>query len=362
MEAGDGAIQVHTDRGTVHLTGTILSVAEIRQIALDAAKTVLLESWPIAEQLIAHRAEQITDIVIERMGAKDRSLFQRFQDPRFLAPLVSVQRSFAETGDRDLGSLLAGLLADLAAEPIRSRRDIVLREAIDCAPRLAAQHLNALTVIVMLKNMRYRWAPDVDILLEGLDRDLRPYYGAIPTDSFEYNYLGATAAGSYLPGLGATAYNTIFNGHANAMYRPFPPDEIPKEWTPDEEKGKELAAMLWLQRTEPIENSRVKLAPDAADVILSSDYDTEAKLTDMQKNLRNFVKPRSISAEDFKAAVEGKCPELADFFKIVDSTMALHFQPSPVGQMLARHEIATRSPKSAAEMDKLFAQPNHVAE
>lgn len=308
-----------------------------------------------ANQTYDNRAIKMTTQVITKTVAVDPELLERFKDPRAQVVLLKAQEAYGETGDDELGAMLAGLVVALVAEPTRTRQEIVLREAIECAPRLTAQHLNALITIVLLTRMSYRQAPDVDSLLGALDDELRPYYGAIPTDSFEFSYMGATAAGLFLPGLGHSVYNKIFTAHPNAMYPGFPPGEIPEEWAPTQDAGVELGAMLWLQKAEPIENSLVKIAPNAADVVLRSDPNAQPPLSEMQMKLRDFVKARSISEADFTAALRDKKPELAAFLDLVTSTMALHFQPSAVGLMLARHAVAVRSQRTAIEMDKMFA-------
>ena len=310
-----------------------------------------------ANQIYDGRAIKMTSEIITHTIAKDRELLERFKDPRAQVVLLKAQQAYGETGDDELAAILAGLVVALVAEPQRTRREIVLREAIECAPRLTSQHLSALSVIVCLTRMAYRLAPDVQTLIEALDEFLSAYYGTIPTDAFEYSYMGATAAGVFLPGLGDTAYNIVFNGHPNAMYPQIHPDEFPKEWAPDEEAGRELGAMLWLVKNGdvPSEKSRIKISPDAADLILSREQNAEAKLTDLQKHLRKFAQERSIKVGDFITAVREQKPELAEFFDTIGATNALHFQPSAVGMMLGRQAVAARSPHAAEQMDKLFA-------
>ncbi|MCP3811198.1 hypothetical protein NLX62_02420 [Mycobacteriaceae bacterium Msp059] len=333
-----------------------VSEQRVREIAIELWQNNAPRLAQEANATHNNRAIKMTSEVITRATARDPELLERFVDPRAQVALLKAQEAYGETGDDELGKILAGLVVDLVSESPRTRREIVLREAIECAPRLTSQHLAALSVIVELKNMRYRWARDVGGLLESFDRDFRPFYDRIPTDAFEYGYMGATAAGSYLPGLGNTAYDAVFNGHPNAMYAPFPIEDVPDEWVPDEASGKELSAMLWLLNSEQVEKRRIKLAPDAADVVLRANPDATPPLTEMQKNLRQFLKDRSIDAGAFKAHLRESYPELAAFFDVIDSTLALHFTPSPVGSMLARHEMATRSPETAAEMDKLFTK------
>lgn len=78
----------------------------------------------------------MTDKVLDRINETNPGLFVRWDDPRFLAVVTSAQRSYAETGDEDLTDVLASLVVGLAALPIRSRREIILRQAVDLAPKL----------------------------------------------------------------------------------------------------------------------------------------------------------------------------------------------------------------------------------
>jgi hypothetical protein len=359
MEARDNAVQVHIDKGTVNI-GAVLTVTEIRQIALYAAKTVLLESWPIAEKLIAQRAEQITDQVIAKIGAKNPNLFNRFEDPRFLAPLVSVQRSFAETGDAELGGILSGLLSDLAAEPIRTRREIVLRESMECAPKLTTRHLNALSVIFRITRIVHPLALDPSRLVSLLDSELRPYFDAVPSDSFDYSYMGATQAGTFVPAIGGTIYDRIYASHRNAMYEPFDVDELPKVYAgPIDQIQSEMNEVVHMieipyELTEAAgmnPTKKIKLKTDRVNKILSP---SPTGLTAAETKFREFLRRRSINEPQFTALIRDESPELAQFLDRVASTGALSFQLSPVGMMLARHEIETRSPEMAAQLDALF--------
>lgn len=354
QDGGDGSTNNQAARDiNIHHHG--VTEERAREIALELWQNNAPRLASEANSTYDGRAIKMTTEVITKTVEIDPDLLERFKDPRAQVALLKAQEAYGETGDDELGDILAGLVVALVAEPTRTRQEIVVREAIECAPRLTAQHLNALVVIVLLTRMSYRNAPDVDTLINALDDELQPYYDAVPTESFEYTYMGATAAGLFLPGLGHNVYNKIFTAHPNAMYPGFAPDELPEEWTPNQEAGAELGAMLWAQRAEPIENIRVKLRPEAAETVLRADQNAQPPLTEMQQKLRDFVKERSIGEEEFVARLREKKPGLAAFLDTVTSTMALHFQPSAVGLMLARHAVAVRSTRTAVEMDKMFA-------
>ena len=63
-----------------------------------------------------------------------------------------------------------------------------------------------------------------------------------------------------------------------------------------------------------------------------------------------------IDENDFTTELREKKPALADFLDTIDRASALNFRPSPVGMMIARQAVTTRSPQAAQEMDKLFAE------
>jgi hypothetical protein len=357
MDAGDNAVQVHTDSGVINV-GTNMTVSDVLEIGKSAARTVMLESWPIAEKLIDQRIEIILERIITRIQEKGEHLFERFKDPRFLAVLISVERSFAETGDEELGGVLSGLLVDLAGKPIRTRREIVLRESIECAPKLTTQHLNALSVIFRTTRMTHPLALDVSNLITLLDQDLRPYYGAVPADEFDYNYMGSTQAGTFVRTVGRSIYAAIFHQHRNAMYGPVDANELTElaSGTIDDMQAlfSEIVQFIEVPHVLGHSSQKWKLRHLAAHRILTTDAPTLHSLSVAENKLRAFIQSRSIGVSQFEQAVREQAPDLAQFLDHLSSTHALSFQLSPVGMMLARHEIETRSPETAAQLDALF--------
>jgi hypothetical protein len=174
------------------------------------------------------RLAEFTEMTLDRINVKNPTLFTRFADPRFLAPLARAHRSYAEIGDAELGEVLAGLLSDTAAEQVRTPKEIVLRRAIDCAPLLTQQQIIALGVNLEIKKGRCH-PRSVDELLEHWESRYRPYYGTIPTRSFDYTYIGTTDAGSFNRGSSLDVYRVLHYQYMNVMYTPFVLSELPPE-------------------------------------------------------------------------------------------------------------------------------------
>lgn len=358
MSAGNDAVQMHTDHGTINY-GTVLTLSEVLEIGKGAARTVLMESWPFAEKLIDQRIQIILESLIKKMQEKDEALLNKFRDPRFLAALVSIEKSFAETGDIELGEILTGLLTDLASKELRSRREIVLREAIECAPRLTTKHLNALSVILRIDRIRYPFDRTVAVFISSLAGDLSPYFNAIPDDNFDYEYMGATEAGTYLRMVESNIFERVYYSHRNALYEPFAIDDFVnylKEKVPSIEEFtaclNDVSGLLKVVPDDP--QNRIKLDwEDGERVLRYADQGTHT-VTLGEQYLHEFLMSRSMSLSQFEDAIRNQQPELGKFLDTLQSSRAFDFRLSPVGIMLARHEIGSRSPESAAQIDALF--------
>ncbi|SCX33260.1 LPO_1073/Vpar_1526 family protein [Mycolicibacterium fluoranthenivorans] len=359
MTAGDKSTQIVNEGGGTFNIGTPITITEIRTIALDVAKSVFVDSIMFARELIDARTENITDEVIRKITEKDPNLYHRFKDPRFLSSLLSIQRSFAETGDEELGGILSGLLADLAAEPIRSRREIVLRQAMECAPRLTTKHLNALSVLLRIERIRYPFDRTVAIFISSLAGDLAPYFNAIPDDSFDYEYMGSTEAGTYLRMTSSNIFERVYYVNRNALYDPFTIEQYldyleKRALDINELKTclNDVSRLLKIVPDDP--QKRIKLDWADGERILSYGSEGTHTITLGEQYLQEFLLSISVSISKFEGAIREQQPELGEFLDTLQSSHAFNFQLSPVGIMLARHEIESRSPETAAQLDSLF--------
>lgn len=103
---------------------------------------------------------------------------------------------------------------------------------------------------------------------------------------------------------------------------------------------------------------KLKLKTDNAIRILSVKQEVIQQLTSAENKFRIFVRDRSITEQQFETAIREQSPNLTQFLDQLQRTGALSFQLSPVGIMLARHEMESRSPETAAQLDVLFEESN----
>jgi hypothetical protein len=371
QESGDNSQQFQAGRDNIFIYQGVTE-ERAREIAVEVGRTILVESRAVAGQLISERADHITDMVIERVNVKDPALFARFEDPRFLAALTSAQRSYAETGDSDLADVLAGLVVGLASQPIRSRREIILRQAISVAQQLTTEHINALAVKVYLTSLKLTEPYDTEHLIRAFDTLLSHYYGRVPSSPIDYGYMSSTGV-CYTDQLSAFAsgpYQILHSTYLNSMYPAFTFSEMRETLLSDENENREEYGQLLgviaksadgVTRTDrgtvfanPEEDALFRVAPDHVATVLTNIPAVEQQLTEPQKQLRAMVQPRLLSVEEFQQKVAEVKPELADFLNFIQKTSALNFHLHPVGFIIAQHEIRSRAPQLATLIDAAF--------
>ncbi len=378
---------VNARKGIQHVTynGAQLTIADVRQISIDANRAEVLPAVravaseaAIAE--IDRRSYWLSDRVIGIISERSPELFKRWDDPRFLAALTSAQRGFAETGDEDLGETLANLVADLASQDIRTRKEILLRQGIDLAQRMTTEHINALATLMYLTQMKLSTPYDIEGLIEAFDGLLKPFYGRLPTSEIDYQYMSSTGAcytDQLRRELSWTAYGLIHRTYPNIMYTPFTVPEITEHFlSEDNPRRDENQQLLTLINRSPddvkytpeghtllsVDNARFRVHPDLVNTILTGNNGSAVvgprkctPLTESQTELREMVKQRSITVEQFKNEVVEMKPELAEFLEELQRTGGLHYRLHPVGFVIAKHVIASHAPLMAKAVDDALA-------
>lgn len=331
-------------------------------------ETVLREGRAVAEAVINERVEHLTNLIFDLIKRVDANLFNRFEDPRFLAALTSAQRGYAETGDADLAEELASLVVGLASQPVRSRREIFMRQAIEVAKQLTTEHVNALSVQTLLTSFKLGEPYfEPEWLIKALNTLLRPYYGRIPDSPLDYQYMSSMGA-CYTDQLRAFAsgpYHILHSRYKNAMYSSLVTADIQDLIDPENPDSVAFQKLLGYHAASEedvkqvdgkphvtVTGARFRVAPEAADRVLSDDRQVGGlSLTTAEAALRALVHPRMLTVDQFKDKVVETKPELAEFLDSVHSSGLLNYHLLPVGLVLAQHEIKARAPQLAAVID-----------
>ncbi len=363
-------------------TGNVVVVvtpADARQISNDTGRSELLpetrsitmpDAKAVVEQTLNRRLGELTDMLLDRINERDTGLFARFADPRFLGPLGTAHRAYAEIGSEQLGVTLSEMLADLAAQPVGSRREIFLRQAIEVTPRLTIEHINSLAVKLFISSITFGEPYDTDMLIRSLDTLFSPYYGRLPTSRFDYQYMSSTGVceSGQLGSFASGPYQVLYEKYRNSMYPALTyadlEDNLLSESNPDFAANQQLL-LVYAESEDDVEVSgqvtrvttdgaRFRVAQDHVATILSSRAGAEQQLTEPEKELRAMVLARTLSLDQFKNRIAELRPELAALLDTVERTGALGFPIQPVGFVLAQHEIRSRTPQLAAQIDAVF--------
>lgn len=353
-------------------TVVVVTPAEARKISNDTGRNELMrdtkaitmpDARAAVDETLHERFGELTDTLIEHINERDAKLFSRFADPRFLGPLGIAHRSYAELGSEELRTTLSGLLTDLAGQPVGSRREIFLRQAIDVTRVLTIEHINSLAVKLFM-TITLAEPYETDMLIRSLDTLLSPYYGRIATSRWDYQYMSSTGVcqDGQLGAFASEPYQYLHEKYRNSMYPALRFADV--ENNPLFADNQHLF-LCYVESEDDMrvtdvgtvvspQGARLRVSQDRAATILSTRNGAENGLTEPEKQLRAMILERMISVDDFKKRIAELRPDLASLLDTLQRTGALHFPMQPVGYVLAQHEVRARTPQLAALVDAIF--------
>lgn len=194
QSAETGAIAVQA-AGDVTI-GTVLTLQDVRQIAIDVYKANFYELAGEAKEIALARATQLTESYLERLQAEFPEGLQRAKDPALQHALYTAQKEHARVGDEDLSALLVDLLIDRTKTERRNLLQIVLDESITTASKLTSSQLAALSIIFLLRMTVNNGVGNHELLGEYFDKYVQPIAGALQRSNAEFQHLEFAGCGS----------------------------------------------------------------------------------------------------------------------------------------------------------------------
>lgn len=356
QSAGDGANQygagkelnITNNTTNNYVYGSDLTRADAEVICREVLDSSLPAITAAALEVFRERGERFTLGLIERVLARDSSLLGRMADPRIQVAISSAQTSFGETGDEDLGALLGNIIADMMSEPVRTHKEQLLRQCIDCAPRLSKLQINLIQATAILTVKYYSKIIDASVLLAALNEALAPYYGLIPDDYYEVSYIESIGVGSFLEVTAAEfggkhdAYTHIHSSHPHSLCTPFAESELPS--------GIKLSDVIErVVSNDQSEAALIKYLP-------KPEMHEELNLARKRGNtfggrqsgstpvaiLADFLVNQSINENQLENLARESYPELATFLDEITRIGAMRFKLGAVGLALADQGLALR--------------------
>ncbi len=213
QKAGDNSTNIQARSITVHQG---VSVAEVRQLALDVFRANFFELAGEAKDIARRRAEEITEDFLKKLQEQHAAGLQQAQEPDFQHALFTAQKEYARCGDKALGDLLVDLLVDRTKQPSRSILQIVLNESLVVAPKLTPDQLAALSLIFLSKYTINHGIRNHQTLWEYLDRHVAPFAPLISPKAACYQHLEYSGCGTV--GIGSVDLAEIFRRNYGGLF------------------------------------------------------------------------------------------------------------------------------------------------
>jgi hypothetical protein len=183
LRSGDQSVNVQVDSLNYGLT-----YQDAKALFLDLFKENFLKLQEEASTIATSRAEEITDSFLNKLATDYPAAIANAKDPDFQMALLLVQREYARSGDRELGDVLVDILVDRSAQSGRSLRQLVLKDALDTAPRLTPAEFAILAVIWWVRQVKCSVNSPIE-LYNALRQNLLPFADALATNTAEYRHL-----------------------------------------------------------------------------------------------------------------------------------------------------------------------------
>jgi hypothetical protein len=227
VRSGDQSVNVQVDTLNYGLT-----YQDAKALFTDLFKENFLKLQEEASTIATSRAEEITDGFLNKLAVNYPAAIANAKDPDFQMALLQVQREYARSGDKELGDILVDILVDRSAQSGRSLRQLVLKDALDTAPRLTPAEFAILTVLWWVRHVRCSVSNPIE-LSNAIRQSLIPFAGALTTNSAEYRHL--ESCGCLSVGIGQTDIVDVIR----QMYQGIFTDGFPRT---EESAGKLLEA------------------------------------------------------------------------------------------------------------------------
>ncbi|MGW3689413.1 LPO_1073/Vpar_1526 family protein [Streptomyces sp. NPDC005125] len=132
-----------------------LGVEDVEYIVTKMATEKFSSYSQEAFQVMKERVEEFAENYIREMLDRDPAAIENIKDPGMQSALLDAESGFAKTGDTDLGSILVDILVERTLATKRDVLQLALNEAIGVTQKLAANHLSAISIVFLFRQVRH---------------------------------------------------------------------------------------------------------------------------------------------------------------------------------------------------------------
>lgn len=132
-----------------------LTYRDVRDIATDLFKENFAHLVSAAKDAAETRAAEIRDEIIDRLEKDQKANPQSFSQVEKQVILLEAQKAYAVSGDDELKTILVNAVIGASNAPERSKKSIVLGEAVKIAPLLTKNQIKALGVSFAIRFVNF---------------------------------------------------------------------------------------------------------------------------------------------------------------------------------------------------------------
>jgi len=183
QRAGDNATQT-----VIHVDGSGITPEQAKSISNETFMNNFPTFMKVAEATAANRVAELTEKIVDRMSILEGAL-ESFSDPDFLCALNAAQTNFARVGGDELGDFLTEVISDRSDPKNHSMLDFVLSEAVEVAPRLSVEQIDAVAMLHILNETKLGNINSIQDLEKQFCEGSKKITQAYNCSSFSFSHL-----------------------------------------------------------------------------------------------------------------------------------------------------------------------------
>lgn len=178
------------------ITVSGVTLAEVREIALDVYRANATELRGVAESIAQGRAESITNAYLAKLYDEAPSRLRELTRPDIQIALSEAQKTFVRSGEENLERVLVDLLLHRTNEAQWTLQSLALDAAIECAAKLSEPQRRVVALIFALRHARPATVTTLSEFYSYLEKYVAPLVNDLPSRSTHYQHIVFVAVGS----------------------------------------------------------------------------------------------------------------------------------------------------------------------
>jgi len=321
--AGDKSLAAQAGRDVhVHVGASAEEIAAAVTSGVLGAME-LYQSREIAKETARGRAEELGNLIIEKLGSSEDVRKEVLENPDFHYALVHAGHEYVRSGDEHVAEILADLIATRSKVSGRNRLTLSLNDALSKAAILTENEFAVLSFIFLVRETRQLNLSNWEKFVEFHRRVLPPFIASLPEHNTSLRYL--VGHGCAVQSIASTNLGDLFKSHYPGFFsRGINDEQILKKVDAEQlEKGALFIRCL---------NDGEKWQLNALNEEAWQERASENGLTEEQTHwLWQQFQGSLINSTDVIERISQDLPEIKDAERLWNETLLKHITLTTIG-------------------------------